>query len=379
MALPRMSLLFGFCRMPRKMPEGTALLPAAPTAEAVDGRSPRILIARLSAIGDCILTMPLAVALRDAFPGAFIAWAVEGAAGTMIECHPAVDRAIRLPRRFVRSPTALLRLRRQLLSLRFDVAIDPQSLTKSALVAWLSGAARRIGFARPVGRELAPGLNTELVDCRQLHVVDRYRELLRPMGVAAGPVRFDFPGNAATDSAAGKQLEAAGLSAPFAVVNPGAGWESKRWPQQRFAEVARELNSRLRVRSLVVWGGTQERAWAEGIVAAAGDSAVVAPPTTLLELAALLRQASLFVGSDTGPLHMAAAVGTPCVAIFGPTRPEHCGPFGSGHQVLQAWYQGGTSRQRRLGPNDAMRDVPTSWVVDACLRALAPRLAQSAA
>lgn len=342
-----------------------------------DHGSPRFLITRLSAIGDCILTMPLAVALREAFPTAYIAWAVEGVAGTMIERHPAVDQAIRLPRGFARSAAAWRQLRRQLRSLCFDVAIDPQSLTKSALVAWISGAPRRIGFARPVGRELAPWLHTELVASRVAHVVDRYCELLTPLNAAAGPIRFDFPITADAETDVGKHLE--GLAAPVAVINPGAGWESKRWPQERFAEVARELYRRHQVRSLVVWAGPQELAWAQEIAAAGDGWSTVAPPTTLLELAALLRKATLFVGSDTGPLHMAAAVGLPCVGIYGPTRPENCGPYGQGHQVVQAWYQDGSSRQRRRGPNSAMRDVPVSWVVEACERILARNRSQTAA
>lgn len=342
-------------------------------------RSPRILITRLSAIGDCILTMPLAVALRDAFPQSFIAWAVEGVAGTVVERHAAIDLAIRLPRRFARSPGALLRLRQRLRSLRFDLAIDPQSLTKSSLVAWLSGAKRRIGFSRPVGRELAPWLNTELVESRGRHVVDRYVELLNPLGKAARAVRFDFPRDEPLEAKIRTTLQSLGLHRPFAVLNPGAGWESKRWPAERFAEVARQIDSRWGMASLAVWAGPQERAWADQIAGLAAGAAVVAPSTTLLELAAVLRQAVLFVGSDTGPLHLAAAVGTPCVGIYGPTRPEDCGPYGPGHQTVQAWYQDGSSRRRRTGPNDAMRDVPAEWVVDACGRILEARAAESAA
>ncbi|HUE71647.1 MAG TPA: glycosyltransferase family 9 protein [Pirellulaceae bacterium] len=342
-------------------------------------RSPRILITRLSAIGDCILTMPLAVALRDAFPQSFIAWAVEGVAGTVVERHAAVDLAIRLPRRFSRSPGALLRLSQRLRSLRFDLAIDPQSLTKSSLVAWLSGTKRRIGFSRPVGREIAPWLNTQLVDCRTRHVVDRYLELLHPLGKSAGPVRFDFPRDEPLEAQIRTALQSSGLHRPFAVLNPGAGWESKRWPAERYAEVARQLHIRWHVATLAVWAGPQERAWADQIAGLAGGAALVAPSTTLLELAAVLRQAALFVGSDTGPLHMAAAVGTPCVGIYGPTRPEDCGPYGPGHQTVQAWYQDGSSRKRRNGANDAMRDVPVEWVVNACGRILEARGAESAA
>src|SRR5436190_4356156 len=158
---------------------------AASSALGVDSRAPRILICRLSAIGDCILTMPLASALRRQFPGAFIAWAVQGASAPLIEEHPAVDLAIKISKQELRSPLGLWRLRQRLRSQRFDLAIDPQGLTKSALVSWLSGAPRRIGFARPVGREISPWLQTQLAQSRQPHVVDRYLELLEPLGIKA--------------------------------------------------------------------------------------------------------------------------------------------------------------------------------------------------
>ena len=355
------------------------LIPPDSAGVLTPGRSPRFLITRLSAIGDCILTMPLAVALREAFPEAFIAWAVEGVAGTMIERHPAVDLAIRLPRRFARSPLKLWRLRQRLHALRFDVAFDPQSLTKSALVAWLSGAPRRIGLARPVGRELSPWMNTELVRSDRRHVVDRYLDLLRPLGVAPQQARFDFPRDPASEATIQSEVQRLGLCGRFAVLNPGAGWESKRWPTERYAEVARCLARDCGVSSLVVWAGDQERAMAQQIGEQSEGSARVAPATTLLELGAVLRQASLFVGSDTGPLHMAAAVGTPCVGLYGPTRPEECGPYGPQHQTVQAWYQGGSSRQRRGGTNAAMRDNSVHAVLDACGRILAGRNSQSVA
>jgi heptosyltransferase-1 len=264
-------------------------------------------------------------------------------------------------------------------SLSFDIAIDPQSLAKSSLVAWLSGARQRIGFSRPVGRELAPWLNTQNVDSGARHVVDRYLELLAPLEKSAGRVRFEFPRDESGEAKTRFAIQSLELHRPFAVLNPGAGWESKRWPAERFAEVAGQLDSRWGLASLVVWAGQQEQALAERIAVLAGGAAVIAPATTLLELSEFLRQAALFIGSDTGPLHMAAAVGTPCVGIYGPTRPEDCGPYGAGHETVQAWYQGGSSRQRRNGRNEAMEAVPAEWVVEACGRIVTRKTAGSAA
>jgi heptosyltransferase I len=332
--------------------------------------SPRILITRLSAIGDCILTMPLVCALRTRFPQAFIAWAVHGASAPLIEKHSCVDLSIRIAREELRSPVGWWRLRRRLKEHRFDIALDPQGLTKSALVAWLSGAKRRIGFARPVGREISPWLQTELVRSRQTHVVDRYLELLSPLGANSSKAVFRFP----TDAAAGAHLapfiHQPLLQGGFAVVNPGAGWDSKLWPIERYATVARHLADCHGIPTVVVWAGDRERDWAEQIVAQSGGRAGLAPKTSLLELGELVGHARLFVGSDTGPLHMAAAVGVPCVGIYGPTKPEECGPYGTGHQTLQAFYQSGSARERRSAGNNAMRAVSAHDVCAACDRVL---------
>ena len=328
--------------------------------------APRILICRLSAIGDCILTMPLACALRRQFPDAFIAWAVQGASAPLIEEHPCVDLAIRISKQELRTPLGLWRLRQRLRTQKFDLALDPQGLTKSALVGWLSGAPRRIGFARPVGREISPWLQTELVPSRQPHVVDRYLELLAPLGIKAARAEFRFPMDAAARFQLAPFLDQPQLKHGFAVVNPGAGWDSKLWPAQRYAEVAQYLANRHRLPTVVVWAGHRERAWGEEIVSGANGHALLAPKTALLELGELLRSARLFVGSDTGPLHMAAAVGVSCVGIYGPTRPEECGPYGPGHKAVQAFYQSGSSRERRSAGNNAMRAVSVSDICAAC-------------
>ena len=156
-------------------------------------KSPRILIVRLSAIGDAIQTMPVACALRARFPEAFLAWAVESRAAALLRGHEALDELIELPRGWLKSPRGVWRLRRRLHELRFDTAIDVQSLTKSAVLAWLSRAKRRIGFGNPGGRELSKWFNNERVDPKTTHVVDRYLELLRLLGIESPTVRFQVP------------------------------------------------------------------------------------------------------------------------------------------------------------------------------------------
>lgn len=328
--------------------------------------TPRFLITRLSAVGDCILTTPVASALRRHFPNAFIAWIVQGGTASILEGHPAIDRLIIVKKGWMRSPHELACVRSALRALQFDVAIDPQSLTKSAVAAWLSGAPRRIGFARPIGRELAPLLNNHTLASQATHVVDCYLELLQPLGVAPVPATFEIPVLPEAARFASEFLTTAHLQGGFAMINPGAGWDSKLWPAERYGKVARWLGEQANLPSLVVWSGPREHEWAKTIIARSGGHALLAPSTTLPQLAALAAKARIFVGSDTGPLHLAAAMGTPCVGLYGPTRPEVCGPYGENHQTIQAFYQDGSSRERRGRDNRAMQAITVDAVCDAC-------------
>jgi lipopolysaccharide heptosyltransferase I len=326
---------------------------------------PRVLIVRLSAIGDCVQTMPLACAVRDHWPEAHVTWVVEKASAPLVELCDAVDRVIVLPKRFATSWRLLVKLRSILADSNFDFALDPQGLTKSGLVSWLSPAKRRIGFARPASREFNPWLQTELVNSAAEHRVQRYLELLEPVGIERPSVRFGIalpPGL----KAAVEQLEAQySFRDGFAVINPGAGWDSKLWPAERFAVVARHLFS-CGVPSVVVWAGEKERLWAEQIVTGSRRAAFMAPPTSLQELAAILQKARLFVGSDTGPLHLAAALGARCIALFGASGGNACGPYGPGHIILQAALDESAGRKRPGADNWAMRQISTDAVCAAC-------------
>ena len=331
---------------------------------------PRILITRLSAIGDCIHTVPVVAALRRAFPNAFIAWATQSGPASLLEGLEGLDELIVLPKGWLKRWSSIRQVRAELQSHRFDIAIDPQSLTKSSLLGWLSGAKQRIGFAKGQGRELSPFLSTHRVSPQTTHVVERYLELLEPLGVEQPAVEFRLPNYSVAATSMQDFLKDHRLS-EFALLNPGAGWNSKVWPHSRYGEVARSLYQRHGLRSVVLWAGERERVWAEAIVKDASAATVLAPDTSLPELAELCRSAKLFVGSDTGPMHLAAAVGTPCVAMYGPTKIEVCGPYGKNHVALQAWHQDGSSAQRRGDDNSAMRAITVEMVYGACDQLLA--------
>ena len=336
-----------------------------------DQDCPRILIARMSAIGDTILTLPVACALRRSFPKAILGWVVEQGSSPMVQGHECLDHVIVLQRGWFTRPRQVLQARRELSRYRFDIALDCQGMTKSSLACRLSGARRRIGFAGIHGRELSRWFNNHLVAPQRTHVTDRSLELLQPLGIHRPPVQWKFPLESAVRHRVNAMLGELDLPGPFAVFNPGATWGSKRWEMDRFAAVAQHVAKTHNLPTVVVWGGAQEKSLAEQIVAGSAGAARMAPSTTLLELAALIERGRVFVSADTGPLHMAVAVGTPSIGLYGATRWQDCGPFGQPHRALQVAYQEGSCRERRQADNQAMRKISVEMACEAVDQVLA--------
>jgi heptosyltransferase I len=295
-----------------------------------------------------------------------LTWAVEPMSATLLSRHPAIDRLVVVPKGWLKSPHAVRVLRDRLLSLHFDWVVDPQSLTKSSLLGWLSGARRRIGFTRPQGRELAPWVNNERIGRGAAHIVDASLRLLAPLGIAADDVQFNLPTLAQAGAFVDKFVHDACLGGGYAVVNGAASWRSKQWPADRFGRVARYLGEQYEMPTVVAWAGSREAALAREIIAKSGGHAIQAPATSLPQLATLLRRARLMISADTGPLHLAAAVGTPCIGLYGPTRVEQCGPYGPQHITVQADCPPATSRHQRLTDDSAMRRIAMEQVCEAC-------------
>lgn len=324
--------------------------------------TPRILISRMSAIGDAILTLPVACALRAAFPHAHLAWVVEKKAAPMVRGHGALDAVIELERGWFTSPKGVRQARALLAQHRFDIAIDCQGNTKSSLAGWLSGASKRIGYAGHHGGELSRVLNNVRIKPVFNHLTDRSLELLIPLGICAPRIEWQLPLPQVARSWASRWRR--NIATPrLAVLNPGGTWASKLWEPDRFAATAVYLRRRYGYLSAVVWGNAAERKMAESIVASAKQSAVMAPDTDLHHLAALIETADLFISGDTGPLHMAVAVSTPTIGLYGATRPGDSGPYGQ--TAIQKAYEHGSRRHRRSADNRAMRQIQVSHVCDA--------------
>ena len=324
-----------------------------------------IVIVKLSAIGDVLHGVPVAVALKRMFPEARIGWAVEGRAADVLAGHPAVDHLFRLPRGWLKSPRTVFSLRRQFRWFGADVAIDLQGLLKSGVATLLSGAPVRIGHARPASREWAWLAYTHPVVASAAHVVDLNLGLVAPLGCPVGRPAFDMPAWPVSRLRMQGWVSSLRLPRPPVLFNPGAGWPSKRWPVERFAATARALARRDGQPVVVVWGGNAERAAAERIVADSSGSAIAAPSTSLADLGELCRLARVFVSGDTGPLHLAAAVGTPCVGLFGPVPASRNGPYGRGHVCVEPPQHLRPEWRDRKTDMAAMAAIDVDWVVAA--------------
>ncbi len=340
----------------------------------------RVLIVRLSAVGDTILSMPIACALRKHLPKTDVGWVVARGAADLLQGHPCLDRLFVMPPEALQSPFALGRFVQTLRGWKPEVVIDAQGLTKSALLGWLSGARQRIGLAMSEfeGRELSTWLNNLIVQPTTTHVVDRGLELLRPLGIPAPQVEFQVPEFPSIRTRVASQLESLGMSEPWAMINVGAGWVSKIWPNDRYAAVARYLADRWSMRSVIVWGGEKERLAAEEVVSLSDGAAILAPRTSLQELAEWIRCTDLFIGSDTGPMHLASALEIPTIGLIGPMPVERVGPRGPNKVAIQHLRLDEKDRGQRKTRCEPMLSIDVPSVLNACGRILGSAQSQRA-
>ncbi len=289
-----------------------------------------ILIVRLGALGDVVHAMPVVAALRRRWPSAHIDWLVDPKYVDVVELVSGVRRAIAFdPRGLIAGGerigtlATIGDLRRQ----HYDVVFDLQGLVKSAAAARLAGGDQTIGFARAQLREPAARFfYTRAVDVQAgLHIIEKNLMLLASVGVSMAEPTFALTLPA---SPLAERVRDQFGDAGYIAVNPGAAWPNKRWPPERFGAVAVRIHDLQRVPTLVVWGPGEE-SLAEVVVRASNGAAVLAPPTEIVELFGVFRGARLAIAGDTGPLHIAASVGTPVVALFGPTDPARNGPWRS--------------------------------------------------
>lgn len=310
----------------------------------------RILIVKISAMGDVLHALPVLDYLRRAAPGSEIDWVVEEAFADLLRHNPLIARLHTVAfKRWKRAPLAprtireVLAARRGLAERRYDLVLDIQGNIKSGLVAFLAGVPRRVGFSRDFTQEGFNALcSTERVRPRDedRHITDQYLRLASaPFGGDFDPLALESdvvpgPGDQA---AADAILAGCAGHSPLVLFHTGTTWQTKFWHEEGWIELGRRLHA-ARPGSLVLlsWGSEAERQAAQRIAAALGEGALVLDRLPLLRLAALIRRIDLVVGGDTGVVHLAAAVGTATLSYYRSSDGSRSGPRGPRHLVVQA-------------------------------------------
>ncbi|HXJ85812.1 MAG TPA: lipopolysaccharide heptosyltransferase I [Candidatus Binatia bacterium] len=346
---------------------------------ADDRRVEHLLIVRLSAMGDVIHTLPAAYGLRRAFPRAMIGWLIEerwaelvcapGAArrGPRSTQRPVVDwvHTVDLKRWrkslfSIHTAEQIVRVRNDVRAARYDVTIDLQGAIRSAVLGAWSGAPVVYGAREP--RETPAALwYTRQTRLRGAHVIEQNLSIVEAVaGKRMDVPEVEFPRDSRAEEKIEERLRQGGIG-EFAILNPGAGWGAKQWPVERYGRVAQAL-SRWGMQSVVNFGPGEEQLAREA--EAASNGAARALQCSISELVALSRRAKLFVGGDTGPLHLAAALKVPVVAIFGPTDPARNGPYGTRSVVLRN-AASATTHARTECADEGMLAISVDAVVDA--------------
>jgi heptosyltransferase I len=333
---------------------------------------PRILIVKLSSFGDVLHTLPTLEALRSAYPEAQITWLVEAAYAPLLAGHPALDEIWEAPRL---RPSELLsggnlarlhRLLKQLRARPFDLVLDIQGLLKSAVWVALAKSPRKVGYDRT--REGSYLALTERVPPYdpEAHAVRRYLNLAHYLGAPPALPRFYLGLDAGVDIAALVPDEA---GRPLAVLHPGARWASKLWPAASWARLGEWLGDQ--GFQVALTGSRADQRLATEITTKTRSSILnLAGSTSLAQLAGILRKTRLAVTTDTGVMHLAAALGTPVVALFGPTAPWRTGPFGEGHRVVRLEMACSPCFKRHCPEPRCLTDLTPAQVLAACEKIL---------
>jgi len=326
----------------------------------IEGAS-RFLIVRLGSLGDVVHAIPAVAALIDRYPRARVDWIVDPRYVDLVKRVDRIGNVIPFDSRA--GWGLLIATARRLRGARYDAALDLQGLLKSAVLARMAGARRTIGFSRAHLREpLANLFYTERHDPGDIvHVIDKGLALMRALDVHEAKARFPLG------------VPAPGEPGGYVLINPSAAWPNKRWPAERFGALAAAIRARHNLTSMVLWGPGEE-ALAEAVAVASNGAAQTAPSTTIVDILTLARGARLMISGDTGPMHIAGAVGTPIVALFGPTRYERNGPWSPADISISRFEHCACHYERRCRRTQpCIDDISVDEVIAAVDRRMAAR------
>jgi lipopolysaccharide heptosyltransferase I len=340
----------------------------------------RIALIKLSSLGDIVHALPVAYRLRSEFPRAYIAWVVEAEHRHLLENYQLIDEVIVLNTRrwrkgIVSKPWGEIKDSiKQLRAANFDLVLELQGLIKSGLAAYVTGAKRRLGFSRKYCREpVSACFTNEHVSPNQdeAHIIEQNLALIRHLELSTTPWKFELSASESDINYIDDFLSSQGLGPhPKLIgVNPGAGWSTKHWGVEKYAQLGDMLIKQLGQGVILTWG-PGEQYLAEEIAKRMRETPLIACPTSVLQLVELIKRCRLFIAGDTGPLHLAGALGVPTVALYGPSDPLRNGPYGEGHAVVYHKLECSGCYKRQCNTLDCMQSIAVEEVFTAAQRLL---------
>ena len=338
-----------------------------------------ILIVKLSAIGDVIHTLPALNAIRKQYPKAHITWLVEEDASSLIEGHKALDRVLISKRkRWAKNilsaswrPTLkeVYAFIKKLRDTEYDLIFDFHGLLKSGILIWLAKSERKIGYGRGMAHQEYSYLflNERIPPVgMDNHALMINMMMLKAVGIPADEIIYDLPISSADYRAAELLLRQhrINLSEPVVAINPVAKWETKLWSNRKFSELADRMVEQFNAQIIFTGSSSDRKIITDIISGMKHNSHDFSGRTTLNTLAALYEKVDFLISTDTGPMHLSAAVGTPVVALFGPTAPWRTGPFGSIHKVIRADLKCSPCFKRTCDTKECMEKISVDQVMD---------------
>ncbi|MFZ0818763.1 MAG: glycosyltransferase family 9 protein [Candidatus Acidiferrales bacterium] len=330
----------------------------------------RFLIVKLSSLGDVIHTLPVLAALRDTFLRARIDWLIDKRWQPLLEGNPDLNETLVLHGGSTRD---FFRCAKQLREERYTAVLDVQGLYKSALLAGRVNSPLRIGFSWSFAREAAASLfYSKKVKPEGTHIIEQNLCLAKAAGARIEEVRFPLFVTSESQGTIDQLLRSASIDR-YIVLSPGGGWRYKRWPAERFGELAQKLFDAHRYR-IIINCGPGEFDIGESVIASAGLAMPIMVQYELPELKALLVRAEVIIAGDSGPLHLAAALGTPVIGLYGPTDPARNGPYGGRDIVIRHASEDDTTHDREDSDSESMLSI----TVDEVFAAVEERLQKKA-
>jgi heptosyltransferase I len=332
-----------------------------------------ILIVKLSAIGDVILTLPSVAELRRLYPDAHISWVVEEAAADLVKNHPLLNSVLISRRKswikdfqsgkVKQSLKEIIAFVKNLRQRHYDLVIDFHGLFKSSMIVFLSRGKRKLGYDSL--QELSGlFLNEKIPEDVNKHAVDRYLDFPRHLGAKTENAQFVLPFNKEAEEQAQILLRKNNLEdKKFIAINPIALWETKLWNDAKFAHLADLINNELRMK--VVFTGSAKEPIENITSLMTSERINLGGATTLLDIAYVYKKAQMVITTDSGPMHLAAAVGTPVVALFGPTDPARTGPYGLGHKIIRTEITCSPCFLKKCSTKQCMEDISAEQVFGA--------------